>query len=98
MACVSLASISTTRDQGSAKCWWGRVERSSAHIRLRLQNLEHGSGCVMVHSYQYLSTYTVKRQWREYDALTEEQKAIYDHAVAVGADHSDAMFASQVLL
>ena len=52
---------------------------------------------MIVHSYQYLSTYTVKRQWREYDALTEEQKAIYDHAVAVGADHSDAMFASQVL-
>ena len=51
----------------------------------------------MVHSYQYLSTYTVKQQWREYDALTEPQKAIYDHAVAVDADHSDDMFASQVL-
>jgi hypothetical protein len=50
-----------------------------------------------IHSYQYLSTYTVKRQWREYDALTEEQKAIYDMAVEFGADHSDAMFASQVL-
>jgi hypothetical protein len=39
-----------------------------------------------IHSYQYLSTYTVKRQWREYDALTEEQKAI-----------SDAMHAAKVL-
>lgn len=52
---------------------------------------------MIVHSYQYLSTYTVKRQWQEYDALPEDQKAIYDMAVEFGADHSDAMFAAQVL-
>ena len=45
----------------------------------------------------YTSTVMVIRERREYDALTEPQKAIYDHAVAVGADHSDAMFAAKIL-
>lgn len=45
----------------------------------------------------YTATLTSHRQWREYDALPEDQKAIYDMAVEFGADHSDAMFAAQVL-
>jgi hypothetical protein len=49
------------------------------------------------HSYQYLSTYIVKKQWSEYDTLTEDEKAIYDKAVEFGADHSDAMFAAEIL-
>lgn len=51
----------------------------------------------MINSYQYLPTVTVIRERREYDALTEDEKAIYDKAVEFGADHSDAMFAAEIL-
>jgi len=45
----------------------------------------------------YTMTLTSHRQWREYDALNEDEKAIYDMAVEFGADHSDAMHAAKVL-
>ena len=45
----------------------------------------------------FTATLTSHRQWREYDALTEDEKAIYDMAVEFGADHLDAMHATKVL-
>ena len=34
---------------------------------------------------------------REYETLTEDEKAIYDMAIEFGADHIDAMHASKAL-
>jgi hypothetical protein len=45
----------------------------------------------------YTATLTSHRQWREYDALSEDEKATYDMAIEFGADHLDAMFAAKVL-
>jgi len=45
----------------------------------------------MKRSEMFIPTDITLSQRREYDLLTESQKAIYDVAIDAGADHEDAL-------
>jgi len=51
----------------------------------------------MKRSEMFIPTDITLSQRREYDLLTEDQKATYDRATEFGADHEDAIFVAKTL-